>query len=124
MRLDIQGSPIAARAAVRRHVEQRTFFHLARYGECVERVQLRVTEREPAAQHRYHCGIAVTVTHDDGTSGHVLARLEGDEISRLIDAVLARASALVGGEIERALAEREARHQWSALAAAGGRGPS
>ena len=124
MRLDIQGSAVAARAAVQRHVAQRALFYLARYGECVDRVQLRVTERDSAAESRYHCGVAVTVRHGDGTSGHVLARFEGNEVLRLIDAVLARVSSLIGGEIERAVAAREARHQWLTLAAADGRGRS
>lgn len=116
MRLDIQGTAIAALPSVRRRAEQRTFFELARYGECIQAVRLRVTERPATAEHRYHCGIAVTLVHDDGTSGHVLARAEGNELFRLIDTVLARASSLVGGEIERALAAREARDEWIALA--------
>ncbi len=121
MRLDIQGTAMAGLPSVRRHAEQRAFFELARYGECIQAVRLRVTERPATSEHRYHCGIAVTVLHDDGTPGHVLARAEGDEVFRLIDDVLARASSLVGGEIERALAAREARDQWIALAEAGDR---
>ena len=121
MRLDIQGSAVAALPTVRRHTEQRALFELGRYGECIQVVRLRVTERPPTAEHPYHCGIAVTVLHDDGTPGHVLARAEGDEVFRLIDAVLARASFLVGGEIERAMAAREARDQWQALLDTGGR---
>lgn len=118
MRLDIQGTAMAGLPTVRRHAEQRALFELARYGECVDAVRLRVTERPAASEHRYHCGIAVTVLHEDRTSGHVLARAEGDDVFRLIDIVLARASSLVGGEIERALAAREAREQWAALATA------
>jgi hypothetical protein len=109
---------MAGLPTVRRHAEQRALFELARCGECVETVRLRVTERPATSEHRYHCGIAITVLDDDGTSGHVLARAEGDDVFRLIDTVLARASSLVGGEIERALAAREARDQWNALAAA------
>jgi hypothetical protein len=112
---------MAGLPSVRRHAEQRAFFELARYGECIQVVRLRVTERPATSEQRYHCGIAVTVLHDDGTSGHVLARAEGDEVFRLIDTVLARASALVGGEIERAVVAREARDHWVALAAAGDR---
>jgi hypothetical protein len=121
MRLDIQGSAIAGRPVVRRHVDQRALFELARYGAHVQDVRLRVTERPAGAEHPYHCGIAVTVAHDDGTSGHVLARAGGEDVFRLIDTVLARASALVGGEIERALAAREARAEWMSLAAVGER---
>jgi hypothetical protein len=117
MRLDIQGSAMAGLPAVRRHAEQRAPMELARYGECIEAVRLRVTERPWVAERRFHCGIAVTVRHDDGTSGHVLARSEGDDVFRLIDTVLGRASSLVGGEIERALTAREARDRWVALAA-------
>ena len=121
MRLDIQGTAMAGLPSVRRHAEQRALFELARYGECIQTVRLRVSERPPTSEHRYHCGIAVTVLHDDGTSGHVLARAEDDDVFRLIDSVLARASSLVGGEIERALAAREARDQWNAMATAGDR---
>lgn len=120
MRLDIQGSGVAGRPAVRRHVEQRALFELARYGECVDAVRMRVIDRPPPSEHKYHCGIAVTVVHGDGTAGHVLARSQGNDVFRLIDAVLARASSLVGGEIERALAAREARDHWLALAATAG----
>ena len=108
---------MAALPTVRRHAEQRALFELARYGDCIQAVRLRVTERPANSQHPYHCGLAVTVFHDDGTSGHVLARAEGDDVFRLIDTVLARAASLVGGEIERALAAREARDHWIALAA-------
>lgn len=121
MRVDIQGTAMAGLPAVRRHAEQRALFELARYGECIQTVRLRVTERPPSSEHRYHCGVAVTVWHDDGTSRHALARAEGDDVFRLIDGVLARAASLVGGEIERALAARQARDQWLALAAAGDR---
>ncbi len=121
MRLDIQGTAMAGLPAVRRHVERRGLLELARYGESVETVRLRVTERPGTSEHRFHCGVAVTVLHDDGTSGHVLARAEGDDVFRLIDTVLARASSLVGGEIERALAAREARDNWNALATASDR---
>jgi hypothetical protein len=121
VRLDIQGSAMAGLPTVRRHAEQRALFELARYGECIQDIRLRVTARPAASEHPYHCGVAVTVLHDDGTSGHVLARAEGDDVFRLIDAVLARAASLVGGEIERALAAREARDQWIALAAVGDR---
>lgn len=121
MRLDIQGSAMAGLPTVQRHAERRAFFELARYGECIQAVRLRVTERPVGSAHRFHCGIAVTVSHDDGTSGHVLARAEGDDVFRLIDSVLARASSQVGGEVERALAAREARDHWIALAAAGER---
>jgi ribosome-associated translation inhibitor RaiA len=123
MRLDIQGTAMPGLPSVRRHAEQRAFFELARYGDCIEAVRVRVTERPATSEPRYRCGIAVTVSHDNGTSGHVLARAEGDDVFRLIDAVLARATSLVGGEIERALAAREAREQWIALAtASNGRG--
>lgn len=121
MRLDIQGSAVAKRSVVRRHVEQRVLFELARYGGFIEAVRMRVTERPPASEHRFHCGVAVVVAHDDKSPGHVLARAEGDDVFRLIDTVLARAASLVGGEIERAAAAREARAEWTALAAAGNR---
>lgn len=121
MRVNIQGTATAALLSVRRHAEQRTFYELARYGECVQVVRLRVTERPAASEHQYHCGVAVTLAYDDGTSGHVLARAEGDDVFKLIETVLARASTLVGGEIERALAAREARDHWMALAAASDR---
>jgi len=83
----------------------------------VNDVKMRVTERPGSPEHPFHCGIAVTVVHDDGSSGHVLARAEGDDVFRLIDSVLARASSLVGGEIERALAARAVRAEWMTLAA-------
>jgi hypothetical protein len=121
MRLDVQGTAMATVPAVRRHAEQRALFELARYGECIDVVRLRLTERPAASAQAYHCGIAVTVRHDDGAVAHVLARAEGDHALRLIEAVLARASSLVGGEIERALTAREARDQWTPRAAAGDR---
>jgi len=114
MELDIQGSAVARRAVVRRHVEQRTLFELARFGERVEIVRLRVTDRPPTAEHRFHCGLAATVAHSDGSSVPVLARAEGDDVFRLIDGVLARAAALVGGEIERSRAAERARAEWAA----------
>lgn len=123
MQLDIQGTAMARLPTVRRHAEQRALFELARYGGCIQTVRLRVNERPATSEHRYHCGIAITVLHDDGTWGHVLARAEGDDVFRLIDTVLARASSMAAGEIERALAAREAQEQWNALAAASaGRG--
>jgi hypothetical protein len=121
MVLDVQGSATARRAVVRRHVEQRALFELARFGDHIDVVRVRVTDRPPTAGARYHCGMAVTVVHEDGSRAPVLARAEGDEVFRLIDAVLARASTLVGGEIERARAALEARAEWAALAAAGSR---
>ncbi len=121
MRLDIQGSAVDRRSVVRRHVEQRALFELARYGGHVDAVRMRVTERPASSECPYHCGIAVTVVHDDGSSGHVLARSEGEDVFRLIDSVLARASSLVGGEIERALAAQAARAEWMTLAAVGDR---
>jgi hypothetical protein len=121
MQLDIQGTAIARRAPVRRHIEQRALFELARLGERVDTVRLRVTEREASAEHRYHCGAAVTVVHDDASSRYVLARAEGDDVFRLIEDVLSRVSSLVGGEIARAEAAREAQAEWMALASGGDR---
>lgn len=118
MRWDLQGSAVAQHPWVRRHVEQRLLFELARYGDRVDTVRMRVTERAPSADHSYHCGIAITVAHDDGSTRPVLARAEGDDVLRLVDTVLARASSLVGGEIERAVAAREARDEWLSLAGA------
>ncbi len=118
MRLDIQGTAVAARPAVRLHAERRALFELARYGERVGAVRVRLTERPSASAHQYRCGIAVTVVHDDGTSGRVLARAYGDDVFQLVGGVLARASSLVGGEIERALAAQRARDGWVALAVA------
>jgi hypothetical protein len=119
MRLDIQGSAMAEIPTVRRHAEQRALFELARYGDGIQDVRLRVSERPATAEHRYHCGVAITMRHDDGTARHVLSRAEGDNVFRLLDTVIARAASLAGGEIERALAAREARNQWLAVAAAG-----
>jgi ribosome-associated translation inhibitor RaiA len=121
MRLDLQGSAVARTPAVRRHVEQRALFELARYGDDVDCVKMRVTERPPSAEHRFHCGVAVVVMHD-GLAGHVLARAEGDDVLRLVERVLARASSQVGGEIERAHAAQQARAEWLALAAGERRG--
>ena len=50
MHVDIQGSAIARRAAVRRHVEQRALFELARFGEQVQVVRLRVSLAGPDGQ--------------------------------------------------------------------------
>lgn len=124
MRLDIQGSAISRDPSVRRHIEQRSLFELARYGERVAVVRVHVTERPPSAAHRYHCGIAVTVRHPGGESGHVLARSEGDEVCRLIELVLARITSHVGGEIERAQAAEEARLAWRTLVPANTRSAS
>ncbi len=121
MQLDLQGSAVAGRAAVRRHVEQRALFEFARYGERVATVRMRVVERPPSSAHRYHCGVAVTLVQDDGAPTHVLSRSEGDDAFRLIEAVLARASSLAGGEIERAAAAQAAREQWMAAAEGGPR---
>lgn len=121
MELDIQGSAVARRPAVRRHVEQRALFELARFGTHIDVVRLRVTDRPPTAEHQYHCGLAVTVVHTDGSSTPVLARAEGDDVFRLIERVLGRASTLVGGEIERAQAAEDARAEWASLAVAGDR---
>ena len=121
MRLDIQGTATAGLPTVRRHAEQRALFELARYGECIQTVRLRVTERPATSEHRYHCGIAVTVLHDDGTSGHVLARAEGDDVFRLID-TRARAGVFAGRGRDRtgARCPRGARP----VERAGGRGRS
>ena len=103
---------MAALPTVRRHADQRALFELARYGECIQAVRLHVIERPVTAEHRYHCGVAVTMLDGDGTSGDVLARAEGDDVFRLIDGVLARASSLVGRESERAVDAHKVREQW------------
>ena len=121
MRLDIQCSAVSRRETIQRHLEQRALFELARYGQYVGAVRMRVSGRGPSSEQPYHCGIAVTVVHDDGTSRHVLARSWGSDVFHLIDSVLGRAASLVGGEVERGLAAQRVRAEWDRLAAAGGR---
>lgn len=121
MRLDIQGRGTAEGPGVRRHIEQRALFELARYGQRIGAVRIRVSDRPHAADPRYHCGVAVTIAHDDGTSAVVLARGQDDDVYRLIDSVLVRAGRLAGGEIARAEAARDARAYWTEAAAAGAR---
>ena len=90
---------MSRRETIQRHLEQRALFELARYGQYVGAVRMRVSGRGPSSEQPYHCGIAVTVVHDDGTSRHVLARSWGSDVFHLIDSVLGRAASLVGGEV-------------------------
>jgi ribosome-associated translation inhibitor RaiA len=124
MQVDIQGSAIANRPAVRQHVERRALFELARFGERVEMLRVRLSEQPATADKRFHCGVAVTVLDADGTRGVVLARAQDDDVFRLVDAVLARAATRASGEIARADAAHDARVGWTAIAAGASRGRS
>ena len=101
MRVDIQGSDISEVPTLRRHIEQRALFELARYGERIDVVRIRISERPSMSDWRYHCGIAVTVMHADGSSGQVLARGQDNNVHRVVESVLERAGRLAGGEIVR-----------------------
>jgi ribosome-associated translation inhibitor RaiA len=122
MQLNIQGSAIADSPAVRRHIEQRSFFELARYGGRIAVVRVRVAERPRSADTRFHCGVAVTIDHGEATPGIVLARGQGDDLQALIASVLERAGHQAGGEIARADAAGDARAQWMKIAVGGDRG--
>jgi ribosomal subunit interface protein len=125
MQVNIQGSDIANRPAIRRHIEQRILFELSRYGERIGMVRVRVAERPRAADNKkYHCGIAVSIDHAEGTPGIVLARGQDDDLHVLIAAVIERAGRLAGGEIMRADAAREARAQWIQAGAGAANGVS
>ncbi len=122
MRVDIQGSSIADRTTIRQHVGRRALFELARFGERVNTVRVRLSEQPATAGKRFHCGVAVTVLDADGTRGVVLARAQDDDVFRLVDAVIARVATRASGEIARADAARDARLGWAAIAAAASRG--
>lgn len=118
MQVNIQGSGIAGRPDVRRHVEQRALLELSRYGDRVGLVRVRLTERAPTAESRYHCGVAVTIADGEEGTGLVLARGQANDAQALVASVFERVGRLAGGEITRADTAREARAQWVALAGA------
>ncbi len=107
MRLDINGSDVARRAAIRRHIEGEVSRGLARFAPRVGTVRVRLLERAPAEATRILCGIGVTLEPpDEAAAAWVLARAEDDDAYRAVSHAVERVARAVAEEIARRDRER------------------
>jgi hypothetical protein len=115
MRLDIDGSSVVRRPAVRRHIEGAVSRGLGAFTGRIATIRIRLCERAPTEATRALCGIAVTLEPpDERASAWVLARAEDDDTCRAVDRAVERVAKTLGEEIARR--DREAAERASALA--------
>ena len=118
MRLDIKVNLSSEVPDISRHAERRALLEFGRFGERVASVAVRVMEGPPTAGAPYHCGIAVRVIDDGGTSNLVIAHGQDNDVVRAVDAAIGRAGIRTGGEIARADEARRVRLEWMSVRAA------
>lgn len=115
MRLDIDGSSVVRRPAVRQHIERAVSRALSAFAARIGTIRIRLSERPPSEDTRALCGVAVTLApHDEPASAWVLARAEDDDPCRAVDRAVERVAKTLGEAIARR--DREAAARAKALA--------
>ncbi len=115
MRLDIDGSSVVHRPAIRRHIERAVLRGLGAFMARIGTVRIRLRERAASEATRALCGIAVTLEpRDEPASGWVLARAEDDDACRAVDRAVDRVAKTLDEQIARH--DREAAARASVLA--------
>ena len=110
MHLDIDGSSVVRRPAVRHHVESEIARQLSRFADRISAIRIRLRERAPSEPTRAMCGIALALDAREGAPGTwVLGRAEDDDATRAVDRALERVARTVSEEIARADEERARR---------------
>ncbi len=102
MRVDINGSNLARRAVIRRHIDGEISRSLAPFAHRIGIVRIRLRERAPSEATRVLCGIGVTLEPRDlASAAWVLARAEDDDACRAVSRAAERVANAVGEEIAR-----------------------
>ncbi|MGE5360683.1 MAG: hypothetical protein ACM3NQ_16830 [Bacteroidales bacterium] len=102
MRLDIDGSSLIRRPAVRRHIEGEIARCVAPFAHRIGTVRIRLRERAPSEATRVLCGIGVTLEpRGDAAAAWVLARADEDDACRAVSHAAERLARAVGDEIAR-----------------------
>jgi ribosome-associated translation inhibitor RaiA len=100
MEVDIKGIGPLASPKIHQYAERQVLLELAKYGDRVLEVKVRLNERDRSAPTRTHCGIAVRLeTKDRGEPGWALARADHDDVYDAIDRALERAGLAVGSQL-------------------------
>jgi len=111
MHVDIDGSGLARRFAVRRYVEGEVGRRLSPFADRIDVVRVRLVERAPSAPTRTFCGIAVTLEPcgDENAGAWALGRAEEDDAIVAIDRALDRVANSVSEEFARRDREQASR---------------